>query len=472
VAQLDAARGVYAGIFPDRRDLFMEAERLLSEDHFVSEAQRALWRWAVRYWEIAHEVMPRSMVLAQAEKIELSKRVSVVELYDACAGTQVSDGEFHYYVEELRTQRMHALTGDALTNAMELLTRGGEVDGEEVEPGPVPAWDLLQREYARITQLSARETAPEGDVWAESDRHLLEYSRRKEDAVAGRLGVTTGIGIIDKHTGGFQPGDLVLIAGYVSAGKSQLCVQIAYHSSVERQQNVVYITTETSRQVTSRRLIARHSRAQKFQGLPLDSKKLKTGSLTTEEERRFQEVVHDLHAGVANGAYGHLYIAQVPVRPTLGYVESIMRRVQVSFPVDLLVIDYLALLAPERRRESTVAEKAELVQQAKVLATTFNNGHGVPLITPWQVRRESYERAKTEREFDDAVTAETSEADKSADVTLSLLKLREQKNRIMMQFLKNRDGEIPPRFEMEIDYASSRFIPTAGARADYTTVGR
>jgi replicative DNA helicase len=453
---LDHARVVLSGILPDRRDLLVEAMRWLEPEHFSSEVSRNLWQVLTKFYDLSGGVLTRRYI-DEIAKVDASRAVLLAELYDTCAATRVSDSEVRASVQVMREIRTEHLTAEALTRGMEILTRGGEVDGKEVEPGQTSAWAYIQSEYSRIAHLGSIETAPEGDVFAEPEAGLADYAKRKELSKAEHgAGIRTGIASIDRATGGAQTGEFVLVAGYTSVGKSMLCAQTAWYAATHQRRNVFYVTSETTRDTARRRIYARHSRLERFAaGSGLDSKDLKQGSLTEEGERTLRAITEDLAEGARTGQYGRLYVAQSPPGATWAYVASAARRVSVRWNIDLIVVDYLALLRPERRRDSQVQEFSDLLKEVKVFATSFADGAGVVVMSPWAIQQNEFKRANEKREYGLGSLSDTSEAEKSPDIVLSMLALDDEPGKVKMQVLKNRDGERPPEFSIEVDYRSS-----------------
>jgi replicative DNA helicase len=222
---------------------------------------------------------------------------------------------------------------------------------------------------------------------------------------------------------------------------------------VRQGKNVFFVTSETTRAMTRRRIVARHSLEQKFgynQGL--NSNDLKNGTLTPAAKNKLIEVATDLDA---NETYGQLYIAQVPRGATLATVEARLVRYAQQQPLDLVVIDYLALLKPDRRRDSAVTEFSDLLRDTKVLAATFDSGRGVPIISPWAMNRDRFTQAKKDGYYTLASLADTSEAEKSPDLLLALLGSDEGASKVRAQFLKNRDGEVGTAFTLEANFRST-----------------
>ena len=217
--------------------------------------------------------------------------------------------------------------------------------------------------------------------------------------------------------------------------------------------NVFFATSETVRSTVRRRIIARHSRLPQF-GLEkgLDSTDLKRGSLSPKQEEVLKEVVHDMDH---NPNYGKIYIAQIPRGATLSYLEARMNRQASMWQIDLGVMDYIALLKSDRRRNSEREEMNEVIKDTKVFATSFNDGDGVPFITPWQIRRESHVDALRTGAYGLASLSDTAEIEKSADGIYTLLRTPESPGEVSFQTLKLRDGEIPNAINLVHDFRNA-----------------
>jgi replicative DNA helicase len=292
----------------------------------------------------------------------------------------------------------------------------------------------------------------------ESDDLLAEYAERKRLKALGQdTGVLFGIPALDLKVGGMQKGELNLMAGYSGGGKSSLSVQLAWNAATQQGLNVVFATTETLRVQIRRKLLARHSRLPMFE-LPegLNTRDIRDASLTPMAESKYRDVIADLST---NSSYGKLHIAQVPRGATVGTLEARLSRLQRQFHVDLLIVDYLALFRSDRKRQSDREELNSIIKEAKQLATTFNDGHGVPVVSPWQVSRNAHSEAEKVGYYTSASLAETSEATNSSDIIVSLFAMdnNERYADVSMQILKNRDGETSGSMALRTDYATCWF---------------
>jgi replicative DNA helicase len=456
---LDHAKMVLAGVIPERKDNLLYMLQHLQHEHFRQASFKTVFKAIDNYYDRTAGIIPKHVFTDWLERshVEPARVLQYEELYADIESYEISDHEFRYAVEGLKDVRAKQLTGEAITTAFEVLERGAEVEGV-LEEGHQKAREFIYEQFALIDQLDNTENAPEGDMRHEAAEIMQEYLDRK-NGVTGE-GILTGIQTVDEVTGGFQPGELVLMTAFTGQGKSQMSTQTSWHASVKQGKNVFFATTETSRTTVRRRLLARHSREPQFD-LPegLNSKLLKNGALDEEGERVFQEVLHDLET---NPNYGKIHIAQIPQSATVPFIASRMARAQQLWNIDLCVIDYLALLRSDRRRDGEREEFNEIIRSAKTLSTSFNEGKGVPILSPWQLKREAYNEAQRSGVYGLSSLSDTSEAEKTPDVIMAMLRMDDTPKEVTMQFLKNRDGEIPQPFTLEVDYRTSYLADKGG----------
>lgn len=455
---------VFSAVIPNRRDLLEKALRNLSVEHFEDQAQKVFFGLLERYYQRTSGVLTSSALEDAFRNRDAGQRALFLETYDLYNDTTTSDSEFIWSIDQLRDLATDRATANAIEHSMRVLRQGVEdQDGELVKGHEAAREDLLVA-FSDIDKNLKLQEAPAGDMREERSEILSEYADRKAQRVNGSSsGVQFGIQELDAKIGGMQPGELVLAAGYSSDGKTTLCTQVAWSAAVEQGKNVVFLTTETIRPQVRRKLLARHSVLPQF-GLPagLNTRDLKSATLSDEEESKMHEILLDLEQ---NPSYGKLVIVQIPRGSTITYIEQVLARYERQFPVDIAVMDYLALLSPDRKKQSTREELASIMKEAKLVATSHADGRGLVLMSPWQVRRESREKAESVGQYTSASLSETAEATNSADIIISLLapmENTERRTQITMQVLKNRDGETANGLITEVDYAVSKFVSRGG----------
>lgn len=448
---------VLAGVVPDRKDNLLYMLQHLEPDHFRLDRNRNFYTMLERYYDVASGVLPRktlSDLMSRVENVDAAKVLLYEEAYAELENLELPDHEFRYSVDALKDKRGHQLTGEAFAVGYEILERGAvPPGGKDTLKGAKEARAYVIDRFAHIDKLDALEVAPEGDMNHEGSEVLKEYMDAKDGK--NGIGVMSGIKAVDDATGGFQKGELSLLCAYTNQGKSQLACQVAWYAAVKQGINFMFATSETSRATVRRRLIARHSREPQF-GLEhgLNTTDIRSGTLSPMEEKAFVAVVKDLDT---NPNYGKQYIAQIPRGANLAYVETRFNRQQTMWDIGLGIVDYLALLRSERARQSEREEFNDILRSSKTFATSFNDGNGVPLVSPWQIKRESFIDALRTGYYGLGALSDTTEAEKSSDQIITILRQPEVKDEATLHFLKMRDNEIPDPVSVRIDYRNSFF---------------
>jgi len=457
---IEHAEVVLSAIIPSRPDLMDRALRQLVPGHFQDATHRAMFQMLERYYEFTGAIMTRPALgdLLRGQ-VEGTRVLLYEEQYDKFAARAVEDSDFVHSVLQMRELEAERATVSALTEGMEAVRTGLTV-GRDFRHGHQDARLLVMERFADIDRELSMQDSPEGDMRTEGSDMAADYAERRELHLTGKAkGVLFGIGELDRKVNGIQNGELCLMAGYSSDGKTTMCVQLAWSACVEQGLNVVFLTTETLRPQVRRKIIARHSVLPQF-GLPdgLNTRDLKNGTLSEEEQAKLvDEVIPDF---TQNPAYGRLEIIQIPRNSTVGTLESKLHRIQRKFNVELVIMDYLRLLRAERNRSSDREELGAIIVESKQLATTFDNGRGVPFVSPWQVNRSARDEAERLGYYSSKALAETAEATNTSDVIATILAPtdnEQRKTEVKLQLVKNRDGEKANSLAVRVDYATSTF---------------
>lgn len=454
-----------------------KALQRVTEDHFTDPVQRVLFTLTSRYADQARGVITRSALEDFLRGREPGKALMYVTFYDAIVAETHSLHEFNHSLLQLAELDAERKTGEAIAQAMRILKQGSRGEGGEELRGAADARAHLISAFS-VIERSAGVASPEGDSGRETADIHAAYASAAEHRAKGTMpGVSTGIAELDKRLGGgLYRGQLALVAAWTSVGKTALCVDFAYRAAVLQGKNFVYFTSETAREEVRLRLVTRHSVHPAF-GISggeqpgINSRDLRAGTLTEYGYGKFREVLADWGS---NPAYGKRYIVQLPRASTLSTVEARLAAISRQFRPDLVIIDYLALLRPERQRKDRREDLSGILIDAKDSARSFADGLGVPLISPWQVSRDGWKQAKENKQYTLAALAESAEASNSADIVLTLLDLdndddsRGRRVPLQLDVLKNRAGEHGRSLRLTADYATSCFTAedrTAGERA-------
>lgn len=451
-----------AKTYDERIQLLDRAANQLTEVHFTDQQYKTLFVLLGRYLEAAGGVMEKRHLddLLTKRGVDEGKKSLYLEMYETLSHADIRDDDFRWSIEQLKELAAEKKTAEAITLGMEILNRGAKgAKGVDLF-GHKDARASVLEKFAEIDRELSMQESPEGDAREEANEIMEEFNSPKASG-----GIKLGIPALDNKVNGLYPGELDLIVGYTSSGKSTLAsTQLTWSAAIEQGKNVVILTTETLRPQVRRRLLARHSRHPYFE-LPegINSNDIKRGIEYFPKDKLevFKAIVDDF---TKNPNYGKLVIVQVPRNATISTAEAKVSRFQREFNVDLLVIDSINLLKPDRRFNTTREELAESLKEVKQFATTFDDGRGIPIVSPWQTNRESWKEAQNAGYYNSSALAETAEASASSDLVITILEPMEKQriSELKAQIVKNRDGEVVHGIDLTVDYATSYFSSSAG----------
>lgn len=185
------------------------------------------------------------------------------------------------------------------------------------------------------------------------------------------FGLSSGLVDIDKMTGGFQKGDLVIIAGRPSMGKSALGVQIAQHVAMNEGKAALIFSLEMSGMSLAQRAISNVGR--------VNSDALRTGKLRDEDWPRLTTAV-----GKLNDA--PILIDQAS-SPSVTQMRAKARRANRKHELGVILVDYIQLMSG--KGDNRNEEVSSITRGLKLLAQELD----VPVIALSQLSRKCEERA-------------------------------------------------------------------------------
>lgn len=229
-------------------------------------------------------------------------------------------------------------------------------------------------------------------------------------------------------------GDMVVLGGYPSAGKTALAVACAYHQSEVRR--VGFYSLETSRYKLADRLISN------LAGVEMAA--IKRGALTEAEWTQA--------ANAAPGIIQH----QLELIDASGMTASDIRADALANRYQIVYVDYLQIVEPETR-------KANRTEQVSAISRTFQqtaHGNGILVVALSQLTRT--EKSRNEGKFLEPTMSdlrESGQIEQDADAILLLYledPTRPNESRRVLKLAKNKDGE-RGRMYLQFDGAYQRF---------------
>ena len=186
-------------------------------------------------------------------------------------------------------------------------------------------------------------------------------------------GVPTGFIDLDRMTSGLQPGDLIIVAGRPSMGKTAFSVNIGEHVAIESGLPVAVFSMEMSGAQLAMRMLGSVGR--------LDQHRLRTGRLGDEDWPRLTYAIQKMNEA-------QLYIDETPALSCTELRARARRLARQCSKLGLIIIDYLQLMAPSSAGENRATEISEISRGLKALAKELN----CPVIALSQLNRSVEQR--------------------------------------------------------------------------------
>jgi replicative DNA helicase len=202
------------------------------------------------------------------------------------------------------------------------------------------------------------------------ERIDMLYNRDNPNDVTG---VPTGYTDLDEKTSGLQPGDLVIVAGRPSMGKTALSLNIAEHVALDAGLPVAIFSMEMAATQLAMRLLGSLGR--------LDQHRLRSGRLLDDDWQRLTQAV------------GRLNDAPIQIDESAALnaleVRARARRLHRQYgKLGLIIVDYLQLMSATGDGENRATEISEISRSLKALAKELS----VPVVALSQLNRSLEQR--------------------------------------------------------------------------------
>ncbi|MBA59298.1 MAG: replicative DNA helicase [Gammaproteobacteria bacterium] len=233
---------------------------------------------------------------------------------------------------------------------------------------------LLDQAESKVFQISDDRPSVGGP---ESVQPLLSRAVDRIDQLFQTKGALTGLSSgfkdIDEITSGFQPADLIIVAGRPSMGKTAFMMNVVENAVISEASTALVFSMEMPSQSLVLRMLSSLGR--------IDQSKIRTGNLGDDDWPRLTSAVSLL-------SDKSLYIDDTPAL-TPNEIRSRARRVaRESGSLGLIVVDYLQLMQVSGTPENRAGEISEISRSLKSIAKEFN----CPVIAGSQLNRSLEQR--------------------------------------------------------------------------------
>ena len=255
-----------------------------------------------------------------------------------------------------------------------LVEVGSDIVESAFSPQGKDAQQLLDESESKIFQIADAGTS-EKLGFVDIKELLPKAAQRIDDLYQlddpnGVTGVPTGYADLDQKTAGLQPGDLIIIAGRPSMGKTSLALNIAEHVGMEAGLPVAIFSMEMGAAQLTMRLLGSVGK--------LDQHKMRIGQLEDEDWPKLTNAL-----GVLNEA--PIFIDEGSALNSYEVRARARRLHRQQGKLGLIVIDYIQLMssANDQSGENRATEVSEISRSLKALAKELN----VPVVALSQLNR-------------------------------------------------------------------------------------
>ena len=358
--------GVILGALMIEPDAILSVSEILRPDSFYKEPHRLIF-----------EAM-----------LELSAAIQPIDLYTVANaldrnGKLPAIGGPAYLAELTQTVgsaahiEYHALIVAQKAIQREVIRAGGLIQRRGYDDGLDVAdlLDFIESTVFAISESSIkREVQKASSVLTKTMRMIEAASQKKE----GFSGVNTGFTDLDRLTAGWQPSDLIIVAGRPSMGKTAFVLTMARNIAIDQRQGVAFFSLEMSAQQLMMRLIVAES--------GIDSRTIRNGTVTAEQWARLERSIRPLETAP-------LFIDDTPALSIFEF-RSKARKLKMQHDIKLIVIDYLQLMTAAADTKSNREQEVAAISRAlKAVAKELN----VPIIALSQLNRSVESRGGNKR---------------------------------------------------------------------------
>ncbi len=256
----------------------------------------------------------------------------------------------------------------------ELVSIGSDIIDSAIAKNGYSSKEILDYAEKRVFQIAegnTRGTGPER-ISAVAARTIdrIESLYQNKNALTG---IATGFKDLDKMTSGLQPGELVIIAGRPSMGKTLLAMNIAENAAIKTNKTVLVFSLEMPGEQLIMRMLSSLGR--------IEQHRLRTGQLGDEDWPRISSTISLM-------SKTKLLIDETATITPAEMRARARRVARDSGDLGLIVVDYLQLMRGNTNAENRATEISEISRSLKALAKELS----VPVIALSQLNRSLEQR--------------------------------------------------------------------------------
>ena len=343
----------------------------LNEDDFYEGRHQIIYR-AIKVLFDRKSAVDILTVAETLDNLKELENVGGVSYLQQCANSMVALSSLEFYINIVNDQ---AVLRRMLSTIRDIDTQYRENEVENVNDFIIASENAFKDSIARRKISNFKTTTEVTQVVKNEIDTMVAQARDHEEK--DLIGLTTGFTRLNSLTQGFQPQQLIIIAGRPGLGKTALALNFAYKASRFHDVPIGIFSLEMSSELLVRRLIASSA--------CVDLKKIATGNLSNDERGKVAAAIKEV-------SETKLFIDDSPgLRLTDIIAKS--KKLQASNPdLGMIIIDYLGLVQLGGKVARAQDSRQEEVRKISLALKDLSRDLKVPIIVLSQLSRDVEKR--------------------------------------------------------------------------------
>jgi replicative DNA helicase len=355
-ADINAEAAILSAMLIDS-DVVSKGIEKIKEEFFYRNAHKQIYRTMQELFNESIEIDPLTLI-NRLERNNLLEKVGGIPYINEIADFVVSSANFDYH--------LNIVTEQALLRHL-ILASTGIIESCYTSTKPVKTIvDEAEQAIFAIAEL------PTHQGFVKFDQISTEVLGTIDQIASTKLpvvGISTGFHNLDRLTGGFRPGQFIIIAARPAMGKTSLALNIASHVAVNLNKRVAIFTMEMAADEVIMRMFSSASEVN------MESM-LKGYGMNEEKLIRIMQASEVLSSK-------HIYIDESGTNTPLDIRAKTRRLAAEVGGLDLILIDYLQLMTIPREKDNRQQEISEISRALKILAKDMK----IPVVALSQLNR-------------------------------------------------------------------------------------
>lgn len=343
-------------------DVVSKGIEKIKEEYFYRNAHKIIFRTMGELFNEGIEIDQLTLI-NRLGRNNLLEKVGGIPYINEIADFVVSSANFEYH--------LNIVTEQALLRHL-IIAANGIIENCYTAAKPVKTIvDESEQAIFAIAELPSHQ----GFVRFEQiSQEVLDNIDKIASTKSPVTGVGSGFVDLDAFTGGFRPGQFIIIAARPAMGKSSLALNIAAHAAVNLNKKVAVFSMEMAADEVVMRMFSSASEV-KMDGM------LRGYGMNNDKLVRIMQASEVLSAK-------HIYIDDSGTNTPLDIRAKTRRLAAELGSLDLIIIDYLQLMSLAREKDNRQQEISEISRALKILAKDMK----IPVIALSQLNRAAENR--------------------------------------------------------------------------------